>query len=178
MRIANFVTTLGLALSAATASAQSVTYDYDKSADFSKLKTYAWTTGTNLADQLNHKRIVSSIDTQMAAKGFTLVSSDGNPDVLVAYHARFDKNLEINGFESGFATPRFGGSRSGRATVDEVTTGTLVVDLIDPKNRSVLWSGIAAKELDAKAKPEKKDKNAAKAAEKIFSNYPPKVHTN
>jgi hypothetical protein len=176
MRISNIVTTVGLALSAATASAQSVTYDYDKSADFSKLKTYAWTTGTNVADQLNHKRIVSSIDAQMTAKGFTLVSRDSAPDVLVAYHARFDKNLEINGFENGFGAPRFGASRSGRATVDEVTTGTLVVDLMDPNTRSVLWSGIAAKELDAKAKPEKKDKNAAKAAEKIFANYPPKAH--
>ena len=175
MRIANFVTTLGFALSAATASAQSVTYDYDKSADFSKFRTYAWTSGTNLADQLNHKRIVSSIDAQLTAKGFTLVSSDSNPDVLVAYHARFDKNLEINGFENGWGAPRFGASRSGRATVDEVTTGTLVVDLMDPKTRSVLWSGIAAKELDAKAKPDKKDKNAAKAAEKIFNNYPPNV---
>ena len=174
MRIANFVTTLGLTLSAATASAQSVTYDYDKSADFSKLRTYAWTSGTNLADQLNHKRIVSAVDSQMTAKGFTLVSSQTTPDVLVAYHARFDKNLEINGFGNGVGGPRFGASRSGHATVDEVTTGTLVVDLMDPKSKAVIWSGIATKELDAKAKPEKKDKNANKAAEKIFSNYPPK----
>jgi hypothetical protein len=174
MRIANFVTTLALTLSAASASAQSVTYDYDKNADFSKLKTYAWTTGTTLADQFNHKRIVSAIDAQMTAKGFTLVPADSNPDVLVTYHARFDKNVEINGFENGWGGPRFGGSRTGRATVDEVTTGTLVVDMMAPKTRAVMWSGIATKELDAKAKPEKRDKNANKAAEKIFSNYPPK----
>jgi len=81
---------LGLALVSATASAQDVTYDYDKATDFTKLKTYAWISGTNLRDECNHKRIVTAIDAQLTAKGLTQVASGANPDVLVAYHAGFD----------------------------------------------------------------------------------------
>jgi len=36
-----------------------------------------------------------------------------------------------------------------------------------------MWRGTASKEVDAKASPEKRDKNINKAAEKLFRNYPP-----
>ena len=47
--------------------------------------------GSNLRDEFNHKRIVSAIDAQLTAKGLTPVAAGANPDVLVAYHAAFDK---------------------------------------------------------------------------------------
>lgn len=111
MRTGTLVTMLGLALVSATASAQDVTYDYDKATDFTKLKTYAWISGTNLRDECNHKRIVTAIDAQLTAKGLTQVASGANPDVLVAYHAGFDKNLQINAssFDSDPDSPNFAG---------------------------------------------------------------------
>jgi hypothetical protein len=173
MKIGTIMAAVGLALSSATASAQSVTYDYDKAADFSRIKTYAWTTGTTLQDELNHRRIVSAIETQLGAKGLTKVEANANPDVLVAYHASFDRNIEINGFESGWGGPRFGGNRTGSARVEQIVTGTLVVDMVDASSKSMLWRGIASKEIDAKAKPEDRDKKANKAAAKLFKQYPP-----
>jgi hypothetical protein len=173
MKFGTIVTALGLALTCVTAGAQSVTYDYDKAADFSRIKTYAWTTGSALADQFNHQRIVSAIETQLSAKGLTKVEAGANPDVLVAYHASFDRNLEINGFESGWGGPRLGASRSGSARVEQIVTGTLVVDIIQASSKSMLWRGIATKEIDAQAKPEERDKKANKAAEKLFKKYPP-----
>jgi hypothetical protein len=172
MRTATLVA-LGFALFSATASAQSVTFDYDKSADFSKFKTYSWTAGTTLGDELNHKRIVAAVDSQLARKGLIKVDPSWKPDMLVAYHASFDRNIEINGFSSGMGGWAFGGNRSGSARAEEVVTGTLVVDLINPSSESMLWRGVATKEIDVKAKPDKRDRNANKAAEKLFKNYPP-----
>jgi hypothetical protein len=38
-------------------SAQTVTYDFDKAIDFSKIKTYAWEPGINLNfEELTHRR--------------------------------------------------------------------------------------------------------------------------
>jgi hypothetical protein len=169
-RIAKLVGIASLALST-TAFAQSVSYDYDRSTDFSRLKSYAWVKGTNLRDELNHKRIMDAVDAQLVAKGFTRVDPGSNPDVLVAYHASFSRDLEINGFSTGY---RWGPPRTGSARVEQVTVGTLVVDMVDAKSRTLVWRGIATKDLDPKASPEKRDKNINKAAEKMFKNYPAK----
>jgi hypothetical protein len=173
MRIATLVTA-GLALLGRTAFAQNVTYDYDKAADFSKFQTYAWVRGTNLNDEINHKRIVDAIDVQLTSKGFAKVEPRANPDVLVAYHATFDRDLRISGFSSGWGGYRFGPNRSGSARVDKILTGTLAVDMVDAKTRGIVWRGIASKEVDVNASPEKREKNINKAAEKLFKNYPPK----
>jgi hypothetical protein len=165
------VGTTGLALLGTIALAQSVTYDFDKAADFTRMKTYAWTRGTELRDELNHKRVVSAIEAQLAAKGLTRVEADGKADLLVAYHASFDTDLEING--SGWGGYRFGPGRVGTARVEEIVIGSLVVELADGKTHTLVWRGIATKELDPKAKPEKREKNINKAAEKLFKNYPP-----
>src|SRR4030095_4650014 len=54
MRMNTLLPMLGLALGSATASAQKVTYDYDKATDFTKLRTYAWVhTREEVQDELN-----------------------------------------------------------------------------------------------------------------------------
>ncbi len=174
MRIATFATAVGAALLGTVAIAQTVTYDFDRAANFGKYKTYAWTRGTELADQLNHARVVRSIEGQLATKGLTKVDATGTPDLLIAYHTSFDKNLQINAWSSGYGAPRFGGLRSGTATTQEIVTGTLVVDLLDAGTKSIVWRGLASAELDPAAKPDKREKNLNKATTKLFKNYPPK----
>jgi hypothetical protein len=175
MKTATLVTTLAMVLTGATASAQDVTYDYAKGTNFSTYRSYAWVRGHNLQDELNHQRIVSAIDAQLVGKGLTQVSTSGQPDLLVAYHASFDRNVQINAFSSDFGGWRFNSSRTGTARTEEIVTGTLVVDMIDAKTESMLWRGVASRDLDMKASPEKRDKNMKKAAEKLFKNYPPRV---
>ena len=170
MRISTFVTAIGLMLLGTIAQAQTVTYDFDRTANFSKFKTYAWTPGTELTDPLNHERVVRSVDSQLAAKGLTKVDASANPDVLVAYHASFEKNLQLNALGSGWG--RFGGLRSGTITTETIVMGTLVVDIMDASKRAMVWRGIANGEIDAKAKPEKREKTINRAAQKLFKNYP------
>ena len=174
MRMQTLVTTLGFALVSAAAQAQSVTYDFDKGTDFSKIKTYAWVnTREELQDDFNHKRIVSAVDSQLSAKGLTRVEPGGMANALVGYGAGFEKNLEING--SGYGGgPLYRANRSGSARVDEIVTGTLVIGMLDANTKAVIWRGTATKDLDPKANPEKRDKNVNKAVTKIFEHYPPK----
>jgi hypothetical protein len=173
MRISPFVTTVTLMMIGTIVFAQSVTYDYDKAANFSTFKTYAWVRGTNLADELNHKRITNAVDAQLRSRGLTRVETSANPDMLVAYHASFDTDLQITGFSSGWGGYRFAGNRSGSARAEEILIGTLVVDMVDAKTKTIVWRGMGSKELDVKASPEKRDKNIDKAAAKLFKNYPP-----
>jgi Domain of unknown function (DUF4136) len=174
-RISILMGTALLALTSTTAVAQDVTYDFDTSADFSRLHSYVWVRGTPVNDELNHKRIVDAIDKQLAAKGLGKAEGGANVEAFVAYHAAFSRDLQVNGFSSGWGGYRFGPARSGSARVEEILIGTLVVDIIDAKTGTILWRGIATKELDVRASPEKRDKNINRAAEKLFKNYPPEA---
>jgi hypothetical protein len=171
MRIPTLVGLAGLIL-ATHAAAQDVTYDYAKGTDFARLKTYAWTTGHAVNDPLNHQRVMSAIESQLAAKGFIKVEMSANPDALVAYHASFAKNLEVNGFSSGWGGYRYGPGQTNRARVEEIVVGTLIVDIVDAKTSTIVWRGIASKDIDVDARPEQRDKQVNKAAEKLFKNYP------
>ena len=169
--IATLMGTAMAALLSTTLVAQDVSYDYDRGVDFTRLKTYAWVPGTNLRDELNHKRIVQAIDAQLTMKGMVKVDSDEKADVLIAYQTAFDKDLEIHGFSTGRAGYRFG--RTGSARVEEVVVGRLAVVMIDTKTHALLWRGIATRDVDLNASAEKRDKNINKAAEKLFKKYPP-----
>ena len=171
---------VAVALAPALLLAQKVSYDYDKSATFATYKTYAHKDGTKVGQPLIDDRIVSAIDTQLAAKGFT--KSESNPDVFVVYHVAFDKQKDISTFSSGYAGGYgpygwgWGGGMSTSTTqVRDILVGTLVIDLADAKTKQLAWRGMGVKEVNTQANPEKRDKSINEAVKKIFKNYPPKV---
>jgi hypothetical protein len=171
MRIATLATCVWLTLLGTMALAQSVTYDYDRAANSSNYMTYAWTRGTELADDLNHVRVVRAIDAALAAKGLARVEPAGNPDVLVAYHASFHKNLEITGSVHGWGPFGLGGDRFGSAGVQPVLVGTLVVDISDARTNAIVWRSLASSDIRPTDK-QSRDKKIAKATQKMFKNYP------
>ena len=175
MRMATYLTSVCVTLLATITLAQSVTYDYDRAAHFSSYKTYAWTRGTELTDELNHGRVVRAIDAALVAKGFARVEPRANPDVLVAYHASFDKNLEIIGSAHGLGPLGLGGDRWGSARIQPVVVGTLVVDISDARTNTIVWRSIASSDIRPTDKPGSRDKKIAKATEKMFKNYPPRL---
>ena len=168
----------------AAAMAQKVSYDYDKSANFAAFKTYAHKDGTKVGQPLIDERIVAAIDAQMAAKGFT--KSETNPDVFVVYHVAFDKQKDIStyssGYGGGYGPYGWGwgagmGSTMTNTTVRDILVGTMVVDLADAKKAQLAWRGMAVKEVQTQASPEKRDKSINETLKKIFKNYPPKQKT-
>jgi Domain of unknown function (DUF4136) len=166
MRIATLIGTASLLLST-SAWAQDVSYDYDKSVNFSALKTYAWAPDGNIQDELTHKRIVAAVDAQLAAKGMRPVEAGATPDVIVTYRAGVRQELEVNGY-TGYRLNRWSSAR-----VEQVPVGALLVEMLNAKTKEVVWRGMATKDLDVDASPEKREKNINKAAEKLFKKYPP-----
>ena len=161
--------------------AQKTSFDFDKTTDFSKFKTYTLKDGTKVNDPLIHNRIVAAIEAEMVAKG--LSKNDAMPDVVVVYHIAFDKKQDITTFSSGYGGYGpygygWGGGWAGGTTttqVRDITIGTLVIDMADAKKKEIAWRGMGVKEVNTQAKPEKRDKSISEAVKKIFKNYPPKV---
>jgi hypothetical protein len=168
------LTLLGTIALGTIALAQSVTYDYDRAAHFANYRTYAWTPGTELTDELNHARVVRAIDAALVAKGLARVEPSANPDVLVAYHTTFYTESVVTGSTHGLGPFSLGGDWFGSARVQPVLVGTLVVDIIDARTNSIVWRSLASSDIRPTDKPESRDKKITKATERMFKNYPPK----
>jgi hypothetical protein len=171
-------------LLAAVASAQDVSYNFDQKADFTKYKTYKWMAAKDAeqVDPLVAKQIVDAIDKQLATKG--LAKTDGDKaDLYVVYQAGVSKEKEVTSFSSGYAAgPGWGGRYYGgygggmtTATTATIYIGALAIDLYDVATKQLVWRGLASKQIDTKASPEKRQKNLDKGMAKVFKNYPPKV---
>jgi hypothetical protein len=164
--------------------AQKVSYDFNKGANFGAFKTYAQKAGTKVGQELIDNRIAAAIDSELALKGFT--KAETNPDVVVVYHVAFDQEKDISTYSSGYAGGYgaygygWGGGWGGGTTstqVRNILVGTLVIDMADAKANQMAWRGMATKEIDPQAKPDKRDKNISNAVKKVFKNYPPKQKT-
>ena len=181
-----FFSLLGLFLATTAAVGQDVRYNFDRQTNFSKYKTYQWVVIKD-APQLNSmvdKQIKDAIDAELATKGLTKVEGD-TADLFVGYQTSIDKEKEFTSFTSGAGYWGYGGGwyRGGwygpggmSTTTGETSTiyvGQLVVDMYDSANKSLVWRGLASKTLDTKAKPDKQQKNLAKAVKKLLKNYPP-----
>jgi hypothetical protein len=168
-----------LVVTTGSAWAQKVSYDYAKGTDFSKYKTFAWAEGTHVQDPLVHARIIGEVEAQLAKKGLT--KTESNPDLYVVYHVAFDTQKDISTFSSGYGYGGYGwgwgggwGTGTTTTTVRDIVVGTLVLDMADAAQKQVVWRGIATKTgVDVQAKPEKRDKNIRKGAEKLLKNFPP-----
>ena len=108
MRFFSFVTAAALVMFGTFTFAQNTTFDFDRSTNFNKLRTYSWVRGTTLGDELNHARIMRAVDAQLTMKGLVKVEGLSNADLFVAYHATFDRDLQISGWSSGWRGYRFG----------------------------------------------------------------------
>jgi len=173
------LTVAALVLLPALAQAQKTSFDYDKMADFAKFKTYAFKDGTKVGDPLIDKRIVTALETELAAKG--LSKNDTKPDLVVVYHVAFDKQKDITAYNTGgyggYGYRWGGGWGTTDVRVNEILVGTMVVDMVDASKQEMVWRGMGVKEVDTQAKPEKRDKSINSAVQKILKNYPPKKKT-
>jgi hypothetical protein len=170
---------LGLLAFGMIAAAQDVTYNFDQSADFLKFKSYKWVAikGVAVPDQLIDQQIKSALDVELLKKGLTKTDSE-QADLFVGYQLAIGQEKQINSFDTGGMGwgygARWGGGMS-TATTSTINIGMLVFDMYDPQAKQLVWRGKASKTIDANAKPDKRQKNLAKAAQKMMKNYPPPV---
>ncbi len=170
--------TLALAAAAAVAMAACSTLktstDYRPGTDFGKYKTFAFKNTEDIKNNILVDRIKSALGTQLRAKGFT--ENDQNPDLIVVAHPRLSQQTQINTYNTGwgYGWGWRGGMGTTTSTVDQIPVGTLIVDLVDAKDKELVWRGTASDTLKEKATPEERDKSLNDAMAKLFEGFPPK----
>lgn len=164
--------------------AQDVRYDFDKDQDFSKYKTYKWVPikDADQPDELTAKQITAAIDAVLARKGLTKTDSE-TADLYIGYQTAIGSEKQFTSYNTGWGYgPGWGGGWYGHGGMSTTTTygststvyvGQLDLSMYDSTQKKLVWRGVATKTLDPKAKPDKKQKNITKAADKLLKNFPP-----
>lgn len=178
--------TLAAVVSSGTILAQDVRYNFDQKTDFSRFKTYKWVELKNAQNpgDLLDKQIKAAFDAQLSAKGLTKVEDDA-ANLFVGYQVAISQEKEFTSYNTDWGYGGgwyrggwYGGYPGGGMTTGQTSTihvGQLVLDMYDSANRDLVWRGLGSKTIDAKAKPEKQQKNLNKTVTKMLKNYPPGV---
>jgi len=176
---------LPLSLFAICGFAQDVRYNFASGTDFAKYKTYKWVqiSGAEKLNQMVEQQVKTAIDAELVKKGLQKTESD-TADLYVGYQAAIGQEKEYTsyssdfGYGAGWGRGWYGGGMGSTTTTGSTSTiyiGQLGLDMYDPAGKTLVWRGSASKTLDPKAKPEKQQKNLAKAVAKLLKNYPPPV---
>ncbi|WP_121667908.1 DUF4136 domain-containing protein [Mesonia aquimarina] len=174
MKLIKISTILLLTVFLSSCSSVRVATDYDREADFSAYKSFAfYKPGIDKADvsDLDKKRILRAIETELLAKGF---SKSQKPDMLVSIFTKTSENVNVyqNNFGYGYGwgwSPWYWGA--GYNTVSSTTEGTLYIDFIDAKQNELVWQGMGTGALTMDM--EDKIERINEMVKKIIEQYPP-----
>lgn len=165
--------------------------DYDRGANFNTYKSYAfYKTGIDQAQisDLDKKRILRAIETEMGSRGFVKSES---PDILVSIFTKEREQVDVfnnnfgwgwgggwgwgwGGFGPGWGWGGFGpGWGWGGNTVSTRTEGSLYIDLIDAKRKELIWQGKGEGTLGNNKNIEKKEARIQEFVSEILQQYPP-----
>jgi len=169
---------IAIATLAATASLAEVKTDYDRTADFSRYKTYSWGK-VHTHNPLWADRVKAAVASALAAKGWTEMESGGNVSIMAMEMTEDHRTLNTyyDNFGRGWGWRRWGGVGDGfgTSTTTEETykVGTLVVDLFDTNTKKLIWRGSASDTLSKTSAKNIKRLNSD--VQRMFDHFPPEV---
>lgn len=164
------------AIVAAGCSTLEINTDYAPGTDFSKYKTFTLKHGNAPKNAIAVERLELALTNALAARGLKQVPEGG--DLVMVPHMSLGKDVQLSSYGyGGWGGWRYGGYGYGggmqTTTVQEIPTGTLVVDLVDAKSATAVWRGMAKDQISTTASPDERQKKADDVARELFANFPP-----
>jgi Domain of unknown function (DUF4136) len=160
--------------------AAKTTVDFDPRVDFSRFKTFAYIGGVEnlVAIQINpdliNIRFHHMVARELEKKGLHEVNPGQNPDLLVRYWANPETQVDVAVMGNwGPYGPYIG---NGWASVYNAVTSTshnlgmLILDMIDPKAKALVWRVYLVRKM---SDPDKDPKKAEDEFTESFKSFPP-----
>ena len=165
------------------ASSPNIRSDYDPSADFSQYKTYTFFADAGPEDT-NYQSFFSqymmgAISIEMDKRGYV---KSNDPDLLINFNAILQEKTKVRttpapsyggyyGYRGGFYDP-WGGYGYGTEThVSQYTEGTFNIDIVDARQRKLVWEAVGQGRVSQKALEELEERVYA-GVPLFFENYP------
>ena len=174
-----------LAVTLSACNAFKVKTDYDPTADFSSFKTFAFAGPADINkggiydNSLTRKRIESAVARELTGKGLRQVGLDEPQDLLVHYWVGIQDKQRLESTGPTVGVSRYpggygwGAGYGGGVTTYEYKEGTLILDLIEPAKKQLVWRATMVGTLEDSARDNIERGN--KAIAEAFESYPPGV---
>lgn len=176
---------LALMLATGGCSQVFVQSDFDPSANFTALRTYAWFAAeqpksgdVRVDNPLLDARVRAAVETALNSRGY--MKTDANPDFFLIYHAAVSREIEVTTTSTPIYPPALYGwhyvappvwvERKVPYVYDK---GSLIVDVIDANNEKLMWRGSIQAELDKYATPQERGTRLDAAVKKMMAQFPP-----
>ena len=169
------LTSLALVLLITTLGCSSMTVraDHDSQNDFGTYSTFAVFERQGKESRrpqmspIVDRRIGISMAAELDAKGFES-TSPGKADFLVTFYTAIRRRVVIN--RAGWYGWGRWGWRGGATWVNSFPEGTLVIDIIDRRNRQLVWRGVGE---GAFTNTNPSDEKVAKRVGRVLRTFPP-----
>lgn len=152
-----------------------VTYDYEKTADFSKYKTYNYYSDIQTGmSELDNRRFFNALDEALQAKGFSL---SGTPDFFIDIQTSQyqSANQSSVGIGMGAGGGNVGGGVSMGIPVGQAAMNRQIVfDFVDEEGIGLFWQAISESGYNPDATPEVREAQFKAIVAKVLEGFPPK----
>ena len=161
-----------VALVASCASGPTINTDFNPGTNFAQYSSFGFKATEQIPDPIVESRIQSAVAAALTSKGWT--RNDQNPAIWVVPHVQLSEQTQLNTYNTGwgYGYGRWGGGPS-TTTVEKIPIGTVIIDLVDAKEKQMVWRGTASNTLQQGASPEKRQQNLNEAMQKLFAKFPP-----
>lgn len=152
------------------AAGQKVHVEYDRTADFSQFRTYAWAAQSQFPPDtalgLFDARFKKAVDARMKQSGFTLADDPKAAGLELAYFVIVDPMSSTQSVNPNDPTAK---TKFEQTWVTSELEGTLDFTMRDVKADKRVWLARSVTRVE----PKKQEKNIQKILDKFFKNFPP-----
>lgn len=152
-----------------------VNMDYDPEFDFSGYSNWAWHDQVRAENEIIEERFRGAIENALLANGYPKAESAETADFLVSFTAVAQSAIRADSVSVGMGYRRRGTSLgvSSRSHIREYTKGTLIIDIIEPTEKILVWRGVTAQSLNLKRSPEDKTRLVREVVAAVLEKFPP-----
>lgn len=179
----------------ASCSTVQVETNYDKETNFSRFKTFRWVEAPPVSvgdpridDSVLQARVRLAVNRELEEKGFKRVDS-GDADMLVNYLVTVEEKMtgqNVNdkyGYSPGTGWTQgerqgwswgLGGYDAPSVPVTYYEEGSVIIDMIDPATKRLIWRGSARTVVNADSDDETRRQRLNDAIRRVLAEFPPR----
>ena len=157
-----------------------VSADFRRNFRFTSVETYAWLPDPpgHAGDPVLHNdlidgRVRDAVDRELQGMGYRKVPGD-EADIHITYYLSLDRRVSWQmvshayQYQGGFSE-----RHTTQTTLRESEQGTLLIDMLEPGTRRLVWRGTAQARVRRDSDPERREQRINDAVERILAQFPP-----
>jgi len=151
-----------------------VNVDYDPDYDLRTQKSFAIAHYNKEGeDTLFNDRLIRVLEADLQSKGYTNSTKD-EADLVVTFHTNVENKTSIDTDYQmiGYARYGYGGGMVATTRTYNYQQGTLIIDVLNPKDEKIVWRGIATDILKEHKTPQERTEYIKKVVKEVMQNFP------